>query len=653
VTFARGSIVQNIVLQFEGHEREIALRESESKYSSIVEQAEDAIISVDEEQRITLFNPAAEKTFGYSHKEILGSYIGKLIPERYQKLHQGAVDWFSDADASKAIRRESDVAALRRNGDEFPIEVAISRQKLSGSDIMTITIRDITERVKAEESVRQLSQAIEHAGESILITDRDGLIEYANPAFTKITGYTSEEVIGREPNILRGGNQDAAFYEDIWKTAKSGHVWHGKVVGRKKDGSFYPSMLTISPIYDQVGDVTNYSHFVGIQSDLTELVEMENKLQEAQKMEALGTLVGGIAHEFNNMLAGMTGNLYLAKLRTQEMPDVVEKLEIIESISFRAADMIQKLLTFARKDMVSMREIQLNLFIKEAIGFFRTTVPENIDIHVEICKDLLLINGDNTKLHQVLLNLISNACDALEGKSDPRITIGLDAFHPDDSFIETHPYFTAGSYAHLSVRDNGCGISEHQIKHMFEPFFTTKELGKGTGLGLSMVFGAVKSHRGFAEVESIEGEGSTFHIYLPLLEPKEITSVLPQEEVIEKGHGEVILLVDDEQTVIETGKKVLEALGYQVMTAENGQQAIEIFEAHSEEIALCILDVVMPVMNGDKAAQCIRQSNPEVKVIFSTGYDKSLLTNIENEIVLNKPFSIVEMSRLVRKQIES
>jgi CheY-like chemotaxis protein len=251
------------------------------------------------------------------------------------------------------------------------------------------------------------------------------------------------------------------------------------------------------------------------------------------------------------------------------------------------------------------------------------------------------------------MNLVNNARDALDGVENQCITIKLEAFHADDAFIESHPYFKAGSYAHLSIEDNGCGIPEDQLEHLFEPFFTTKEQGKGTGLGLAMVFGAVKMHDGFVEVESIDGEGSTFHVYLPLQKSGEIASVSLQEEEAAEGHGETILLVDDQQQVRETGKKVLEDLGYRVLIASNGQEAVEVFQSHSEEIELVILDIVMPTMGGDEAARCVRQINPQVKIIFSTGYDMNIQTNMEKETIITKPFSIVQMSHLIRQQLGS
>ena len=508
----------------------------------------------------------------------------------------------------------------------------------------------VMDREQRQASLRTLSQAIDQAGESIMITDTKGMIEYVNPSFSRITGYTSDEVQGKNPRILKSGIQSAAYYKELWDTISNGEVWHSSVIDRRKDGSQYPATLSIAPILNDDGETT---HYVGIQQDMTDHNMLEQQFYQAQKMEAIGTLVGGIAHDFNNMLAGMTGNLYLAMKKVQAQPDVVEKLAKVEAISFRAADMVQQLLTFARKDRVSMKRVPLTPFIKETIKFLHASVPENIALLQNICSESLYINGDATQLHQVLMNLINNARDAVETVEAPSITVRLSPFHTDTSFLEEHVYFTPGSYAHLSVEDNGHGIPKNMIEHIFEPFFTSKEEGKGTGLGLAMVFGAVKTHQGFVEVDSSEGKGANFHVYLPLLESRGAASELPQDNLVVEGHGEMILLVDDQQQITDTGKEVLESIGYKVLIATNGQHAIELFKANINEIDLVILDVVMPVMGGSEAARCIRQIKPQVKIIMSTGYDKNIQSDLDNEIMLGKPFSIAEMSHLIRQQLDS
>ncbi|MFQ5335618.1 MAG: PAS domain S-box protein, partial [Flavobacteriales bacterium] len=582
---------------------------------------------------------------GYTRDELLTMSIFDISPEFPR---QAWPEHWQDIKRRGSFHLEN--VHKTRTGEIFPVDICVNYVCFEGLEYNFAFATDITERKQAEASALKLSQAIEQAGESIVITDREGVIEYANPAFTALTGFSGEEAIGKTPRMLKSGNQDAAFYKEMWETISGGKVWNGKVIDRKKDGSFYPAKLTISPIIDKSGDIT---HFVGIQSDLTELEVLEKQFHQAQKMESIGTLVGGIAHDFNNMLAGITGNLYLAKKQAGELPGIMRNLDRVEQLSFRAADMIQQLLTFARKNMVSIQQMSLNSFIKQTLRLIRTSVPENIIMHWVICSDALKISGDTTQLHQVLLNLINNARDAVEGVDNPVINIRLEPFHADAAFVNHHPYVKEQPYAHVSIEDNGCGIPEHQVEHLFEPFFTTKEQGKGTGLGLSMVFGAIKTHNGFVEVDSSEGKGSTFHIYIPLLQ-EEIAALPPEKEKeVARGDGELILLVDDEPGIIDTGKEVLESLGYQVLTASNGQEAIDIFNEHATEINLCIFDMIMPVMSGDKAARQIRQVKPDIKIIFSTGYDKHLLDGMKHEAILTKPFQIIEISHMIREQLDA
>jgi len=502
---------------------------------------------------------------------------------------------------------------------------------------------------RTEASLRKLSQAIEYAGESILITDRNGIIEYINPAFTRISGYSAAETLGKTPRILNSGNQDKAFYKAMWKRITSGKIWQGKVIDKHKNGDFYPAMLTIAPIMDANNTIT---HFVGTHADLTDLDNMEKQFQQAQKMEAIGILVGGIAHDFNNMLAGITGNIFLAK-QEQENPHALQHLNNIEKLSFRAADMIKQLLTFARKDRVEIKPLPFTSFIKETLKFITVSIPENITIKQDMCMEALAINGDATQLHQLLMNLINNARDAVEDEPEPCISIHLKHIQPEDAFINAHPYFKAGQYAHLSIEDNGRGIPEHQIEHLFEPFFTTKEQGKGTGLGLAMVFGAVKRHHGFIEVESHLGQGSIFHIYIPLLEQSQALRSPPQEKERGQGQGELILLADDEQQLREITAEVLETIGYRVLQAKDGLEGLELFKRYHQEIKLALLDVVMPHCGGLDLAIQIKEISPDLPILFLTGYDKEhvLDTSIQNSRILSKPIQFDELGRLIQEQL--
>ncbi|MDQ6987243.1 MAG: ATP-binding protein [Mariprofundaceae bacterium] len=355
------------------------------------------------------------------------------------------------------------------------------------------------------------------------------------------------------------------------------------------------------------------------------------------------------------MLAGITGNLYLLKATT-DSAEALEKVGNIEQLSFRAAEMIKQLLAFARKDRVDIKPLSFTSFSKETLRFLRTTVPENIEIYQNICADDLQIKGDATQLHQVLMNLVGNARDALDGVEAARLSIRLDVFEPDEDFMAGHESFKPGRYAHLSVEDNGCGIPKHRIKHLFEPFYTTKEQGKGTGLGLAMVFGAIQTHQGYVDVQSVKGEGTIFHIYIPLLEQQMPDSSPAADEEVICGQSETILLVDDDRQVRETTAEVLEAMGYKVLLAVDGLEALAVFKAHQHEISLAILDVVMPRCGGAQLAGRIREIQPDLPIIFATGYDKEHVLDgeqIKNSEILSKPFQLYALSRMIHSKLNS
>jgi len=529
-----------------------------------------------------------------------------------------------------------------------------SEQELYDLESAAQLVSIVMEREYREDSLRILSQAIEQAGEGVMISDSSGVIEYINPAFTHLTGYDADEIVGKSLDVLHKSKQIEAFYRDLWHKVSHGELWSATVLDQRKDGREYSAMMSVAPVFD--GE--EISHYVTIKQDITEHETLEEQLRQSQKMEAIGTLVGGIAHDFNNILAGMTGNLYLAKRRSKALPDVVRGLENIEQLAVRGADLIQRLMIFARKDQVDMKKMNLAPVFMEALQLLRTSVPENIDIHWDMPKRALYVRADSTQLHQVLMNLVNNACDALEGKNNPSITVKLETFYPAGDFAEAHPDFNMEHCAHLSVQDNGCGIPENQFEHLFEPFFTTKAVGKGTGLGLSMVFGAAKRHDGFVEVESVEGESTTFHVYLPLIDESDDTYV-PALNTLGPTHAEgheVILLVDDDAFVLEIAREVLEDLGYQVLEACNGLEAVDVFIKNKDQISLVITDIVMPKLNGIKAAERMREIRPDMRIIFSTGYDKSAA--LPREVlasgcsILSKPYDIDVMSRMIREELD-
>lgn len=552
---------------------------------------------------------------------------------------------------TSGISRLLNVATDAEQGKDF-LRIDTNRKDELG--VLAHHLYQAFDTINAEKKERnKLSQAVQQAGESILITNREGVIEYVNPAFTSLTGYDAAQAIGKKAKHLDSSSKDKQLREEIERTILSGHTWQGKAMDRKQSGEFYPSMMTISPIKNDLDETT---HFVVFHQDLSQFQALEEQFHQAQKMESLGTLVGGIAHDFNNALAGITGNIYLAKKSVAEMPDVVNKLANVEKLSFRASDMIRQLLTFARKGQIDLNEIPLTPFVKETFKFLRASIPENIKMTQSITNDSMIINGDATQLHQVVMNLINNARDAVEGASNPEIKFILEKFDTDDAFVRIHDDFNTGSYAHLIVKDNGCGIPSANLEHLFEPFYTTKEVNKGTGLGLAMAFGAISSHKGIIEVESEEGKGSSFHVYLPLIESSTKVSAASNGEILE-GCGETILIVDDNNTARESNKEILTSLNYKVIEASDGLDAIDTFKRHQNKIMLIVSDLVMPRLGGLDAIRQIENVQPDVKVIFVTGYDKDEVLKGEDYsdkyIILSKPCSVERLSQTIRNQLDS
>ena len=630
---------------------EDALRYSEQRFRDILEAAGEYVWEIDANMVYTYVSNRSIDVKGYTPDELLGHTPMEFMPEE-EIQSVGEIVNRAIADKAPFTLQHSDIT---KSGETLWEEVNGTPFYDSSGNMIGLrgTGLNITKRMQDESEINTLSQVVEQAGESILITDKSGTIKYVNSAFTKLTGYSADEVLGKNPRVLKSGRQSASFYKRMWETILNGNVWQAKLIDKKKDGSLYPGMMTISPIQNQTGDIT---HFVCMQQDISETEDLENQFHQAQKMQALGTLVGGIAHDFNNMLAGMTGNLYLAKKHAQGLPDVVARLGDVEELSFRSAEMVKQLLTFARKGEVTMKPLLFTSFIKETIKFTSASIPENIELHQDISGEELSVNADITQLHQVLLNLINNARDSLEGIDSPAITIRLETYLVEDDFFEKHPYFAPrASYAHLSVEDNGCGIPVHQLKHVFEPFFTTKQEGKGTGLGLAMSFGAIKTHDGHIEVESAEGKGTIFHVYLPLVESVDSASISLNEGPVQ-GHGETILVVDDNAFVLKSGREILEDLNYKVLEASDGLEAVDVFSHNQSEVTLIITDLVMPRLGGVEAVKRIRKIRSDVKVIYATGYDKAeaLIGDIsDKEEVISKPYNIHELSMSIRKKLES
>ncbi|MCK5879858.1 MAG: PAS domain S-box protein, partial [Holophagae bacterium] len=505
-------------------------------------------------------------------------------------------------------------------------------------------------RKKAEADRERLSIAIEQAGEAIIITDKEATIQYVNPAYEKITGYTSEEVIGENPRILNSGVQDGAFYKKMWETLASGEAWSGRLVNRKKDGTLYTEETTISPVFDLSGKVVNY---VGVKRDVTQELTMEEQFRQSQKMEAVGKLAGGVAHDFNNLLGVIMGYTELAQNQIGPDHGISKHLKAIERAAERSAGLTRQLLAFSRKQKLESKVINLNDLLKNLEKMLRRVIGEDIEFMTAYTDDLDKVEADPGQIEQIIMNLAVNARDAMpEGG---KLTIESANVYLDERYARTHLGTIPGRYVMLAVLDTGSGMDEETRSRIFEPFFTTKEEGKGTGLGLSTVYGIVKQSGGHIWCYSEPDKGTTFEVYLPrtdagLSRKKEGNAVK-----IAQGGSENILLVEDETEIRHLLKEMLKELNYNITVAENGIEALHLIEGKGFRPDLIITDVVMPHMGGKSLVDRVRKIVPDQKVLYMSGYtDHSAVQNgaLDPDIpFIQKPFNFPDIAEKIKQAL--
>ncbi len=514
---------------------------------------------------------------------------------------------------------------------------------------------DITERKRTEDLLRLQSAALNAAANAIVITDRTGLIQWVNPAFCDLTGYTAAEAIGKNPReLVKSGKHDRAFYQDLWDAILAGQVWHGEIINRRKDGSLYTEEETITPVQDAPGEI---NHFIAIKQDITgrKALEAENqKLTEqfyqSQKMESIGNLAGGIAHDFNNLLVPIVGYAELGMMAASPGSKFHTHFQQIKEAGERAANLTRQILAFSRRQTLEMKLVDLNLVVVEFEKMLRRLIGENISLKAHLAADLPAIEADPGQLEQVLLNLVVNARDAMPHTG--QLTIETAGVVLDEAYTSKHPEAQPGLHVMLAVSDTGYGMDAATRQRIFEPFFTTKPREHGTGLGLSTVFGIVKQHGGNIWVYSEPGQGTTFKIYLPAVET--LTTTVPAEDpVAELLQGtETILVVEDEAAVRELVSSTLQAYGYRVLETDDPDRGLELAAAHKGVIHLLLTDVIMPGMNGWQLFQQLVATRQELKVLYMSGYTDNAIAHHgvldEGVAFLQKPFTIHHLLQKVR-----
>jgi len=507
---------------------------------------------------------------------------------------------------------------------------------------------DITERKQSEQALSRLATAVEQSAETIVITDTNGTILYANPAFEKSTGYTRAEALGQNPRLIKSGKQDAEFYRQMWDVLQRGEVWHGHFFNKRKDGKLYEEDATISPVRDAAGKIVNY---VAVKRDVTRETQLEAQLRQTQKMEAIGTLAGGVAHDFNNILMVISMEAGLLKSSGGLTPEQEKYVDEINNTIERAAALTRQLLLFSRREVLQPRDLDWSEAVTNTTKMLRRILGENLEIQLNLPAAPMFIHADPGMLDQLLMNLSVNARDAMPNGGRLIITVTgveLDEFAAAQS-AEARP----GSFVCLSVADTGSGIPPEVLPMIFEPFFTTKGIGKGTGLGLATVFGIVQQHQGWINVYSEVGQGTTFKVYLPRLVGMS-DQIIAQKMLATIPTGtETILLVEDEPALRATVQMSLTKLGYRVLEASTGVKALEVWKAHRAEIRLLLTDLIMPDgMTGKELGQRLVKKNPKLKVIYMSGYSADLIGKDfplqEGVNFLTKPFQTQKLAQTIR-----
>jgi PAS domain S-box-containing protein len=504
----------------------------------------------------------------------------------------------------------------------------------------------------SEVTLRKLWRLVEQSTDSVIIMDRSGVMEYVNPAFEALTGYSRREAVGQTLGILKSEQQAGELYEEMWNTVLSGNVFRGIVMDRKKNGDTLIIEKALTPLRDANGEIT---HFISTGRDITERRQLESDLRQAQKMDAIGKLAGGVAHDFNNLLLVISAyaELMLDSL-TADHP-LRRNVDEIISASRRAADLTRQLLAFGRKQMQSLQVLDLNSVITEINTMLPRLIGEDIDLIFLPEQNLGKVKADPVQIEQIVMNLAANARDAMP--SGGTLTIETATVEVDEAYVQRHSIVPPGDYILLTVADTGQGIDSKHLPHIFEPFYTTKKEGKGTGLGLATVYGIVKQNGGFIWLYSEPGQGTSFKIYLP-----QVHSVSSEARVTKPAEPsprgrETVLLVEDEASVRQASRQFLIGSGYSVLEAFDGEDALREAREHDGPIHLMITDVVMPRMSGPTLAEKLADIRPDIKVLFVSGHaERTILQHGKVDVTkhfLQKPFSLKTLARKVREVLET
>ena len=625
-------------------------RKSEQKYRNILEDIEEGYYELDAAGNFTFVNQSASGIFGYSEEELIGTSSQQYLDEKdLEKLNQV----LNAVHTTKTPARQLALSIIRKDGEQRDLETSIAAMagvNGEGTGFRGI-LRDVTNKKRMEMELNHsknfLESIVNSSIDGIISTDLHGTVLFSSPGLYEITGYKEEEILGKKAwSFYHNGKEDAKSIMEGLQDRGKLHNYDLKM--KKMGGGLVDVIISVSYIRNTNGKPIGT---LGIFKDVTEKKILEEELQFVRKTESIATLAGGIAHEFNNILMGITGNIELLQLEMDEKGKNHERLDLMKSSALRMANLTKQLLAYAKGGKYRPKTVSLNTLIKEILPIQKQTIASSTTIELDLQKNIPHVKVDSAQMQMVLSAILANADEASFG--DGRIKITTRSLRVDKEFVKNHREFAPGSYVSLTIEDHGKGMDGETLSRLFDPFFTTKFQGRG--LGMAAVYGIIRNHRGSIFVDSKPGSGTLVRIYLPAMEATPEESKAPLEEP-EMGAGN-ILLIEDEAMVVEITQTLLERLGYKVIVAKTGKDAIHTARTLRQEIALALLDIKLPDMGGGKVYPLLMEARPGLKVIVCSGYSMDgpaqEILNAGAQDFMQKPFSLATLKNTLNKVLEN
>lgn len=619
------------------------LRESEHRFRSIFERAKDVIYMIDSQARLFRLSPAFKLITGWKPEERLGIPFLEIVHP--DDRHRAMEIFRQVIDQHRSL--SFDMRIAKKNGDYWDGEFNVSPFNEGGEEFLFGIGRDITERRRTEQKMREQAELIDIASDAIILRDLDDRILFWNKGAERIYGWAKNEAIGKKANELFY-REDPETHHELRENLLAKGFWEGELIHTTKNGGTLTIQSRWTLMRGPQGEPTS---ILSVNTDITQQKSTESQLLRAQRLDSLGTLAGGIAHDLNNVLGPILLATGVMRRKIHD-PAVHTMIDAIDSSATRGADLIKQILSFARGIQGERVSIQLRHIIGDIRTIIKEVFPKNIALQITFPKEFWTVSGDATQLHQVFMNLCVNARDAMPNGGI--LDLSGENIIIDAQYAAMHPGAKVGAFVRINVKDTGTGIPPEIKDRIFEPFFTTKGVGRGTGLGLPTVFTVVKNHGGFIDVDSEMGMGATFRVYLPA---EKMTAKDEKDDVeatqSETGNGELILVVDDEKAIREITKTTLEACGFAVLTAADGTDAISLYAEHKNTIALVITDIIMPLMDGYATIRALKKLDPKVKILAVSGLDKrEKMFDGEPDIAfLQKPYTSQKLLESVKALI--